>query len=214
MPQSCFEGATFVKTVVEWKELPVDGFPELAMVGRSNSGKSSALNILANRSRLAFVSKMPGRTQALNYFLLPSSRFVVDLPGYGYAKTARATKADWAPLLGRYVRERTALTGVIMLMDVRRPLTDLDEAFLDWYTPANRNLLILLTKCDKVSNQVRYAEKRRVQAAIEARSAELAARTNIVIFSTLKRIGLEEVGAVIAQWWPHHDQKASPDQVI
>jgi GTP-binding protein len=211
MPQSCFEGATFVKTVVAWKELPTDGLPELAMVGRSNSGKSSALNVLANRTRLAFVSKMPGRTQALNYFLLPSGRFVVDLPGYGYAKTARATQADWAPLLGRYVRERTALTGVVLLMDIRRPLTDLDEAFLDWYTPSERNLLILLTKCDKVSNQVRFAEKRNVQAAIEARSPALAARTNIVIFSTLKRIGLEEVGAVIAQWWPTSDASAPID---
>jgi GTP-binding protein len=201
MKSLCFERAVFIKSVVSWGDLPPANEPEVALVGRSNAGKSSALNILANRTRLAYVSKMPGRTQALNYFTLPKGGYIVDLPGYGFAKTAKATKMDWGPLLGRYIAERTPLTGVVMLMDIRLPLTDLDLGFLEWYAPTKKPLLVLLTKSDKVSNQVKIETRRKVQAHLEADGWDMAA-TQVLTFSTLKRIGLVEASDVISSWLP------------
>jgi GTP-binding protein len=193
MPALCFEGATFVKSAVSWKDLPPADQPEIAMVGRSNAGKSSALNTLANRTRLAYVSKTPGRTQALNFYALPKGGYVVDLPGYGYAKTARATKADWGPVLGRYVNERPTLKGVVLLMDIRHPLTELDENFLKWFSEADKALFVLLTKCDKVSNSVRVQTCRAVEAAIAKAFPALAQRTTVTPFSSLKKTNAEMV---------------------
>jgi GTP-binding protein len=202
MASLCFERAVFVKSVVEWAGLPSDGQPEVAFVGRSNAGKSSALNVLANRTRLAFVSKTPGRTRELNFFQLPAGGYVVDLPGYGYAKTARATKTDWGPLLGRYVRERNALRGVVMLMDVRHPMSVFDEGFLEWFAPSGRDLIVLLTKVDKVSNQIKIETARKVRTAISDMDAALGARTQVLGFSTPKRIGLDEASDAIKAWLP------------
>jgi GTP-binding protein len=211
MASLCFERAVFVKSVVEWSNLPTDGQPEVAFVGRSNAGKSSALNVLANRTRLAFVSKTPGRTRELNFFQLPAGGYVVDLPGYGYAKTARATKTDWGPLLGRYVRERTSLQGVVMLMDIRHALSVGDEAFLEWYAPAGRGLIVLLTKADKVGNQVRVETARAVRAGIAKMDAGLAERTQIIVFSSPKRIGLEATSEAVRAWLP---KSAPPTEAI
>ena len=201
MNSLCFERAVFIKSVVSWGDLPPANEPEVALVGRSNAGKSSALNVLANRTRLAYVSKMPGRTQALNYFSLPKGGFIVDLPGYGYAKTPKATKIDWGPLLGRYIAERTPLAGVVMLMDIRHPLTELDLGFLDWYAPSRKPLLVLLTKSDKVSNQVKIETRRAVNTHLEKAGWDMG-NVQVHNFSALKRIGLQEASAAIATWLP------------
>jgi GTP-binding protein len=211
MPALCFEGATFVKSAVGWTDLPPADQPEVAMVGRSNAGKSSALNTLANRTRLAYVSKTPGRTQALNFFSLPKGGYVVDLPGYGYAKTARATKADWGPVLGRYVSERPNLVGVILLMDIRHPLTELDLGFLDWFAPAGKSLLVLLTKADKVSKQVKIETARDVKQAIANTYPDMSQRTVVEVFSSLKKLNTDRVTEVVAAWMalpPAHEENA------
>jgi GTP-binding protein len=197
---ACFRGAVFTLSVLEWKGLPDDDIPEVAMVGRSNAGKSSALNTLAERTRLAYVSKTPGRTQALNFFALPGGGHVVDLPGYGYAKTAKSARLDWGSLLGRYVQERPQLKGIVMLMDIRHPFTDLDLAFLDWYNLADKPLLILLTKADKLAGSVQRSTVMKLRKAFYADFPDWEARTQIETFSSLKRAGLENAGKVINSW--------------
>jgi GTP-binding protein len=197
---ACFRGATFQLSVVKWSDLPQSDTPEVAMVGRSNAGKSSALNTLAERVRLAFVSKTPGRTQALNFFTLPNGANVVDLPGYGYAKTSKSARLDWGTLLGRYVQEREQLKGIVMLMDIRHPFTDIDLAFLEWYVVANKPLLILLTKCDKLAGSVQRSTLLQLRKAFAHDFPEWAERTHIALFSSLKKTGIKEADAVLMPW--------------
>jgi GTP-binding protein len=147
------------------------------------------------------VSKTPGRTQALNFFALPKGGFIVDLPGYGYAKTARATQMDWGPLLGRYVRERSTLRGVVVLMDIRHPLTELDIGFLQWMVATDKSLLVLLTKCDKVSNSAKVETTRRVRMQIQTQFPALGSRTDVEVFSSLKKTNVEAVSTKIHAWF-------------
>ena len=128
------------------------GQVEIAFAGRSNAGKSSAINSLTNRSRLAFVSKTPGRTQNLNFFQLDTG-FLVDLPGYGYAKVPPEVRQHWEGLLSTYLQTRESLHGMVLIMDVRHPLTPLDRQMLDWFSPTGKPVHILLTKSDKLSRQ-------------------------------------------------------------
>ena len=139
-----------------WAASKIDGLPplgpaEIAFAGRSNAGKSSAINTLANHNRLAFVSKTPGRTQLLNYFDLGDQRYLVDLPGYGYAKVPAAVRAPWERLLGRYMLEREQLKGLALIMDIRHPFTEHDDRLLNWFAPSGKPVHILLTKADKLS---------------------------------------------------------------
>jgi GTP-binding protein len=127
--------------------------PEVAFAGRSNAGKSSAINTLAGRRRLAFASKTPGRTQLINFFSIASGAYLVDLPGYGYAGVPLPVRAHWESLVGEYVGKRESLAGVVVVMDARHPLTPLDRQLLDWLTPAGRRVHVLLTKADKLSKQ-------------------------------------------------------------
>src|SRR3982751_4773861 len=128
--------ASFSLSVHDPRDLPRPGVPEIAFVGRSNAGKSSAINTLAGRRRLAFVSKTPGRTQLVNFFSLEGRGFLVDLPGYGYAGVPGAVRAHWDYLVGTYVRDRMSLAGVIVVMDVRHPLTPLDRRLIEWLRDA------------------------------------------------------------------------------
>src|SRR6185503_15669914 len=127
-----FGHAAFQLSVHDPRELPRPGAPEIAFVGRSNAGKSSAINALANRRRLAFVSKTPGRTQLINFLALGRDAYLVDLPGYGYAGVPAAVRAHWETLVGGYIADRSAIALVVVVMDARRPLTDLDLRLLDW----------------------------------------------------------------------------------
>lgn len=192
-----FSLATFFTTVNHFKDLPLHGGKEVAFVGRSNAGKSSAINTLANHVRLAYVSKTPGRTQHLNFFSLSPNTYLVDLPGYGYAKVPPASKKHWEALLTEYLQKRDELCGLVVIMDVRHPLTELDEAMLDWFAPTNKPVHILLTKADKYSRQQAIQTLTKVRAHL----AEFFPHCSVQLFSSLKKQGIEEAEAVIAGWF-------------
>jgi GTP-binding protein len=191
-----FSLATFYTTVNHIKDLPMHGGKEVAFVGRSNAGKSSAINTLANHVRLAYTSKTPGRTQHLNYFSLGNDSYIVDLPGYGYAKVPPEAKRHWEALLSTYLQKREELSGLIVIMDVRRPLLELDETMLDWFATTGKPIHILLTKSDKLSRQQSTATLMKVKVYL----AENYPQCSVQLFSSLKKQGVEQAEAVIAGW--------------
>ena len=190
-----FAKATFALSVHDPRELPPPTGPEIAFVGRSNAGKSSAINALAGRRRLAFVSKTPGRTQLINFFALADAGFLVDLPGYGYAGVPGAVRAHWDHMVGTYVRDRPSLAGVVVVMDVRHPLTTLDRRLLDWLREAGRPAHILLTKADKLSKQA--AQRTLAQTARELKA--LCPGATVQLFSSLKREGVDQAAGAISR---------------
>jgi len=192
-----FSQAAFYTTVNHIRDLPQHGGKEVAFVGRSNAGKSSAINTLANHVRLAYTSKTPGRTQHLNYFSLGSGNFLVDLPGYGYAKVPPDVQQHWEALLGEYLQTREALCGLVVIMDSRHPLTPLDEQMLDWLAPTGKPVHVLLTKSDKLTRQQATLTLNRVKSHL----AEHFPFCSVQLFSSLKKIGTEETEAVIAGWF-------------
>jgi GTP-binding protein len=206
---SLFQQATFLTTVAHLRDLPQDAVREVAFAGRSNAGKSSAINTLAGRVRLAYVSKTPGRTQHLNYFTLAEGRYFVDLPGYGYAKAPVEIRAQWEGLIGPYLSKREQLAGLVVIMDIRRPLTDLDLRLIDWFRPTGRPIHILLSKADKVSRQEQTKILRSVKAELATwGGAELY---SVQLFSSLKKTGVEEAEGVLASWLGL-ENKGPPDK--
>lgn len=204
-----FQQATFLTTVAHLRDLPQDAVREVAFAGRSNAGKSSAINTLAGRVRLAYVSKTPGRTQHLNYFTLAEGRYFVDLPGYGYAKAPAEIRAQWEGLIGPYLSKREQLAGLVVIMDIRRPLTDLDLRLIDWFRPTGRPIHILLSKADKVSRQEQTKILRSVKAELATwGGAELY---SVQLFSSLKKMGVEEAESVLAGWLGL-ENKGPPDK--
>ncbi len=193
-----FQQAVFLTTVANLRDLPIDSVCEVAFAGRSNAGKSSAINTLAGRVRLAYVSKTPGRTQHLNYFTLSEGKYFVDLPGYGYAKAPEAIRSQWEGLIGPYLSNREQLAGLVVIMDIRRPLTDLDLRLIDWFRPLGRPIHILLSKADKLSRQEQTKVLRSVSAELATwGDADLY---SVQLFSSLKKTGVEEAEAVLAGW--------------
>jgi GTP-binding protein len=193
-----YHRAQFLTSAAKVSQLPDDAGYEVAFAGRSNAGKSSVLNVLTQQKGLARTSKTPGRTQLLNVFALDAERRLVDLPGYGYAKVAKETKFDWEKTLDAYVRNRTCLKGIILVMDIRHPLKEFDLLMIEWCISAELAIHILLNKCDKLSTN-------------ECRSTQLKVRkdldtlpgSNLVslqLFSTTKKVGLDECYAVLNQW--------------
>ena len=185
--------AAFTLSVHDPGELPKPGAPEIAFAGRSNAGKSSAINTLAGRKRLAFVSKTPGRTQLINFFSLGGSAFLVDLPGYGYAGVPGEVREHWKHLVGTYVATRDSLAAVVVVMDVRHPLTDLDRTLLGWLREAGRAAHILLTKSDKLSKQARQTTLAQVRRDL----AQVYPGASVQLFSSLKREGIEEAARIL-----------------
>lgn len=193
-----FQQAVFLTTVANLRDLPQDSIREVAFAGRSNAGKSSAINTLAGRVRLAYVSKTPGRTQHLNYFTLADGKYFVDLPGYGYAKAPEAIRSQWEGLIGPYLSKRDQLAGLVVIMDIRRPMTDLDLKLIDWFRPTGRPIHILLSKADKLSRQEQTKALRSVTAEVATwGDAELY---SVQLFSSLKKAGVEECESVLAGW--------------
>jgi GTP-binding protein len=176
--------------------LPPEDLPELAFAGRSNVGKSSAINALTRRKRLAFVSKTPGRTQTINFFDLGGRGRLVDLPGYGYARVPQEVRAQWDQLVGGYVGSRQSLAGVVVLMDARHPFTPHDENLLAWLQPAGKRLLVLLSKCDKLPRLERAKVLKLCQARLAARAVDAEAR----LFSSLSGEGVEETRVLLDSW--------------
>lgn len=192
-----FSKAVFFTTVNHLRDLPLHGGREVAFVGRSNAGKSSAINTLANHTRLAYTSKTPGRTQHLNYFDLGDQQYLVDLPGYGYAKVPPDVKAHWESLLSEYLQTREALCGLVVIMDSRHPLTELDEQMLSWFAMTGKPVHVLLTKSDKLSRQQATLTLNRVKSHL----AEHFPFCSVQHFSSLKKLGMAEAEAVIASWF-------------
>ncbi|HEX7954751.1 MAG TPA: ribosome biogenesis GTP-binding protein YihA/YsxC [Burkholderiales bacterium] len=170
---------------------------EVAIAGRSNAGKSSAINALAQRHRLAFVSKTPGRTQQINFFSLGPERFLVDLPGYGYAKVPRGMRNEWEQLISGYLQLRPALRGLIVVMDIRHPMKDLDRQLLAWFAGTRKPAHVLLTKADKLGRQQAVEQLRNTSKIL---AAEFPAVT-VQLFSAQARVGLDEAEAVMNRWY-------------
>ena len=195
------------------RDLPLPNGIEIAFAGRSNAGKSSALNTLANHNRLAFVSKQPGRTQLINFFSINpdkgNDKFLVDLPGYGYAKVPEAMRAHWQSVLSRYLSERTTLTGLVLVMDSRHPLQPLDRQMLDWFCFSGRPVHVLLTKSDKLSRSEAALTLNKVRKELN----ENWVNCSVQLFSSLKKQGVEEAEKVIGAWLFADDLDASEDQI-
>ncbi|MDO9215642.1 MAG: ribosome biogenesis GTP-binding protein YihA/YsxC, partial [Lacisediminimonas sp.] len=202
--------ARFFTTANHLRELPNTQVPEIAFAGRSNAGKSTAINVLCNQKRLAFASKTPGRTQHINYFSIGGAHvgqhrkdvtrvdeikgFLVDLPGYGYAEVSGSAKEHWQNLLGAYVQTRPQLAGLVLIIDSRRPFTDLDIQMLEWFAPTGRPVHCLLSKADKLNRNDSVNALRQAQTILASYVDENGQPFPFTaqLFSALKRTGLDE----------------------
>ena len=199
--------ARFLTTASQLDQLPVTQLPEIAFVGRSNAGKSTAINMLTQQKRLAFASRTPGRTQHINLFELgpktePNALFA-DLPGYGYAAVARGAKLRWQQVMADYLEVRRGLAGVVLMIDSRLGFTDLDRQLLSFVAPRIGNgavkLLVLLTKADKLNRSEANASLATAQAALGEIVTD-EADVGIALFSALKRIGIGDAAQVVHGW--------------
>lgn len=191
-----FQNASYFISAHHLRDLPPASGIEVAFAGRSNAGKSSALNTLANHNRLAYVSKQPGRTQLINFFTLGNDRHLVDLPGYGYAKVPESMRNHWQSVLSRYLGERTSLGGLVLVMDSRHPLTPLDRQMLHWFSPSGKPVHVLLTKSDKLSRSEAVLTLNKVRKELN----DTWGNCSIQLFSSLKKQGVEEAEKVIGAW--------------
>jgi GTP-binding protein len=191
-----FRRARYLKGAHNLSELPADQGAEVAFAGRSNAGKSSAINAITGVRNLARTSKTPGRTQLINFFGLDEGVRLVDLPGYGYAKVPEAVKRHWEHALERYLVSRRSLQGLVVMMDIRHPLTDYDLAMLDWCREAALPAHVLLTKADKLKRGPSAATLHKVRSTLSRRHQTFS----VQLFSALKRAGIEEAQGVINSW--------------
>lgn len=192
-----YQQATFLTSATGPRDVPGDLGLEVAFAGRSNAGKSSAINVLTHQRQLARVSKTPGRTQLLNFFALDDKRRLVDLPGYGYAQVPERIQRGWGEMIEGYLSHRNALQGVFLIMDIRHPLTEFDRRMLHWCEHFGRPVHILLTKADKLSRGAAMGVQQKIFAA---RTRESQAEVSVQLFSALKRQGIEEAHAVLDRW--------------
>lgn len=198
MPPSLFRHAQFEISVADPMTLPQAGGAEIAFAGRSNAGKSSAINTLADHTRLAYVSKTPGRTQLINLFRLKNGAALVDLPGYGYAEVPLAVREQWQGLLEHYLTQRTALVGLVLIMDARRPFTELDRRMIGWFGGTGKPIHCLLTKSDKLTRQ---EQVKTLTAARRTASADYpGVPITLQLFSSLKKSGIGDAEQVIGAW--------------
>src|SRR4051812_37745068 len=207
--------ARFFTTVNQLRDLPDTQVPEIAFAGRSNAGKSTAINILCNQKRLAFASKTPGRTQHINYFSIGGAHvgqhrkdptiveeiraLLVDLPGYGYAEVPGEAKTHWIQLLGNYVQAREQLAGLVLIMDARRPFTELDVQMLEWFAPSGKPVHCLLTKADKLNRNESTNALRLARTVLSSYVDEEGKPFpfTVQLFSALKRTGIDEANTRI-----------------
>lgn len=207
--------ARFFTTVNHLRDLPRTQVPEIAFAGRSNAGKSTAINLLCNQKRLAFASKTPGRTQHINYFSLGGAHvgqhrkdptiveeirgLLVDLPGYGYAEVPGEAKNHWNQLLGTYVQKREQLAALVLIMDARRPFTELDVQMLEWFAPTGKPVHCLLTKADKLNRNESTNALRLARTVLGSYVDEQGQSFpfTVQLFSALKRIGIDEANEKI-----------------
>lgn len=190
-----FNQAQFVTSAATLQACPEGSLAEVAFAGRSNAGKSSAINTITGQARLARISKTPGRTQLINFFALDEGRHLVDLPGYGFAKVPLKVKDKWQRELELYLRQREALVGLILLSDIRHPLKEFDRMMIDWAVQSDLPMHILLTKSDKLKRGA-------AQNTLLAVRKELAplANLSVQLFSSLKDVGVEEARSKLSAW--------------
>ncbi len=191
-----YQRAHFLIAAEREDQAPTDSGREVAFAGRSNAGKSSAINTLCHQRQLARTSKTPGRTQLLIFFELDEERRLVDLPGYGYAKVSEAVKRAWQEHMADYLRRRQSLAGLVIVMDVRHPLTAFDRQMLDWGLGSGLPILLLLTKADKLKRGVAAATRLQVLREVKGLGGEVS----VELFSALARQGIEPVQTVLDQW--------------
>jgi len=195
-----FRIATYVLNAHQLKQLPRDSGIEVAIAGRSNAGKSSAINTLTDQKSLARTSKTPGRTQQIVIFELDEDRRIADLPGYGYAKVPAKLRAHWRTVMERYFRTRKCLRGVVLVMDIRHPMREFDQQMLQWCDSSNIPCHILLTKADKL-------KRGPAQSTLLKVRRDLPATASIQIFSSSKKTGLDELVDKLSGWYEYDDKQ-------
>jgi GTP-binding protein len=198
-----YRKAAYLTSAAKLSQCPPDEGREVAFAGRSNAGKSSAINSLTGNSKLAKTSRTPGRTQLINFFELSAQQRLVDLPGYGYAKVPLAIKREWTEQLEKYLQQRRCLRGLILLMDVRHPLQAFDRQILDWALAAEMPVHILLTKADKLKKGPATSTLLKLRAELEPHRGLVSAQ----LFSALKHSGHEQLLAVLDEWLTATDIK-------
>lgn len=192
-----YQKATYLRSVVDLKDLPEDEGWEVAFIGRSNAGKSSAINTITRIKNLARTSNTPGRTQMINFFVLDEERRIVDLPGYGYAKVPRMVQKRWEENIDRYLQVRQCLRGLVLVMDIRHPLKELDMQLIQWTIDCKVPIHILLTKADKLTPFAARKVQKEVQEALAPYDHHITAQA----FSSLNRTGLEEAIKQLDEWF-------------
>lgn len=197
-----YHRALFLISAAKPAQFPKDGAAEVAFAGRSNAGKSSAMNTLCQNKNLARISKTPGRTQLINFFNLDQQRRLVDLPGYGYAKVPLAVRLGWQRLMENYLGDRNNLRGVVIIMDIRHPLTEYDRNMLDWCQHFKTPAHILLTKADKLSRGAAAKSLLLVKKTLKEEGSAATAQ----LFSSLNKIGIDELEAVLDAWFERQDE--------
>ena len=201
-PTLNFHKVHFVTSAPDIRHLPNDGGVEVAFAGRSNAGKSSALNALTHQKSLARTSKTPGRTQLINLFELEPGKRLVDLPGYGYAQVPEEMKLKWQESLSEYLQKRESLKGLVLLMDIRHPLKEIDRQLLQWAVATELSVLVLLTKADKFNTSPRNAIVQQVRRDVR----DFGGDVRVEAFSSLKGIGIDTLAAVLTQWYLTHGE--------
>jgi GTP-binding protein len=201
-----FNTARFITSAPNINQMPADTGVEIAFAGRSNAGKSSALNTITQQKSLARTSKTPGRTQLINVFELSEGKRLIDLPGYGYAKVPEEMKLKWQAALSEYLQKRDSLKGLVVLMDIRHPLKDIDQQLLQWASDCELPVLALLTKCDKLKSGARKAEVLKVREAVAIFGGDI----RVEAFSSLKGTGLDQARAILSEWLLQGEVAAEP----
>jgi len=188
-----FSQAHFITSAATLRDCPPDSIAEVAFAGRSNAGKSSAINAITGHSRLARISKTPGRTQLINFFQLQPERYLVDLPGYGFAQVPLAVKEKWQRELEDYLRKRETLKGLVLLSDIRHPLKEFDRMMIAWANQAELPLHLLLTKADKLKRGA-------AQNTLLGVRRELGEQASVQLFSAVKKQGLIDARRQLSEW--------------
>lgn len=199
MTAAHYQKACFLLSAARVEQLPPDAGIEVAIVGRSNAGKSSVLNRITQNKGLARVSKTPGRTQLLNIFVLDDKRRLVDLPGYGFAKVPLAAKRKWEETVNAYVSERECLKGLVLVMDIRHPLRELDQTLLEYFEACELPVHLLLNKSDKLGNN----DIAKTMKSVKAYLSEHHQQVTVQLFSAMKGTGVKELQAVLDGWYEY-----------
>ena len=191
-----YRNTKFITSAPSIRQLPTDAGVEIAFAGRSNAGKSSALNRITDQKNLARTSKTPGRTQLINMFEVVPGCNLIDLPGYGFAQVPLEMKLKWQESLGEYLQKRECLQGLVVLMDIRHPLKDLDQQMIMWAIESRLSVLVLLTKADKLKSGARKQQLMKVRETVATFGGDVQAE----VFSSLKGIGVDQVRRQLDAW--------------